>query len=1061
MKWIRFALAIGVVGLAFTAASAQSGGLTIVVSDEVGPLPGAIVTISHETGYVKTTSVQTNVQGEAMFPVLRPGRGYLVEVSMSNYGTQRVSDIQVKINDNQRIPVVLAQEMVETVKVVADGQVVKLEDTQKSTKFSEEFVQDLPVPGRFYQNVLTLAPGVQDADGDGNPNVHGSRERDFKATVSGVSNVDPLTGQQMSQVNPNSIEEMEVITAGAGAEFSRAQGGFANIIQKQGSNEFEGVFEFYYRSHLLDGTGAFDASPNLPKVDFQSLQPSFQLSGPIFKDRLWYRLSHEFIDTELPVPTSGGLVVQTVRQGIHSDQLTWQVSPRNKLAYQYQSDPLEVNGFGVSSLTSFESAQFRDRTSKTQTLSWTAPMSPKILVESLVSWQDLNTIIKPTTEGISNSCALGEPFLESAQCFDVDIGLVTGSYWQTNDDNRQRLTVSSKATLYGGRFWGMSHQFKIGLVAENERYFRALERRPNLTRFLIDLSDQQDQGTDEGATRLAIIFANVAVPRTEDVRATGTNWGLFLEDQVRIRQNLSMTLGLRFDREEINSNGNTPLDPESQFAAFLERVSRLSPSIDAATTLTQFFTGYENVTDFVDQLATDLGENPDNIVLSHAANQSQFWSLARRQENISIVNNNLAPRFSLSWDPWSNNKTRFAVTAGRYYDKLFLNIPLIELEPANANLIYNSEPDAGGVQGAFRVTGLRSSVNPTVNISSVTRDLRTPYQDEWTLGFEREIFAETSISVDYINRRFRDQLQDYDLNHAPGDFGRCVAATPTNPATIAPVMPTDPDFNPEFGNGDGILDDCGGRIIPRAPEEEVDPTSVFLDKGKRLEEPDGKTDLYLQNPGWGDIFLVGNFNRIDYDGVVVALTRRQYRSWEMQASYTWSKAKGDGEDFQQQLGDDRSILQDEKGYQSYDQRHVVKVNATTITPWGFRLGTSISWQSGLPYSLAARELSFDQVHPRLDNAGPNSGRVRQVYLTSQRNDQRNDSYYNVDAKFTKEMNLGRGLNMQVSAEVFNLFNDGTLLIYNPLNQTGQQINGNNVDIRRFGRSWQLGFKLAF
>jgi hypothetical protein len=59
------------------------------------------------------------------------------------------------------------------------------------------------------------------------------------------------------------------------------------------------------------------------------------------------------------------------------------------------------------------------------------------------------------------------------------------------------------------------------------------------------------------------------------------------------------------------------------------------------------------------------------------------------------------------------------------------------------------------------------------------------------------------------------------------------------------------------------------------------------------------------------------------------------------------------------------------------------------------------------------------------------------------------------------MNLGRGLNMQISAEVFNLFNDGTLLIFNPLNSTGQQINGRNVDTRRFGRSWQLGFKLAF
>ena len=137
MKWIRFALAIGVVGLAFTAASAQSGGLTVIVTDEVGPLPGAIVTISHETNFVKTTSVQTNMRGEAIFPVLRPGRGYVIEVSMQNFGKQRITDIHVKISDNLLSPVVLAQEMVETVKVVAEGRVVKLEDTQKTTKFSE------------------------------------------------------------------------------------------------------------------------------------------------------------------------------------------------------------------------------------------------------------------------------------------------------------------------------------------------------------------------------------------------------------------------------------------------------------------------------------------------------------------------------------------------------------------------------------------------------------------------------------------------------------------------------------------------------------------------------------------------------------------------------------------------------------------------------------------------------------------------------------------------------------------------------------------------------------
>ena len=49
--------------------------------------------------------------------------------------------------------------------------------------------------------------------------------------------------------------------------------------------------------------------------------------------------------------------------------------------------------------------------------------------------------------------------------------------------------------------------------------------------------------------------------------------------------------------------------------------------------------------------------------------------------------------------------------------------------------------------------------------------------------------------------------------------------------------------------------------------------------------------------------------------------------------------------------------------------------------------------------------------------------------------------------------------MQLSAEVFNLLNDGTYQVW--VGGAGQQINGNNIAIRRFGRQWQLGVKMAF
>ena len=195
---------------------------------------------------------------------------------------------------------------------------------------------------------------------------------------------------------------------------------------------------------------------------------------------------------------------------------------------------------------------------------------------------------------------------------------------------------------------------------------------------------------------------------------------------------------------------------------------------------------------------------------------------------------------------------------------------------------------------------------------------------------------------------------------------------------------------------------------------------------------------------------------------MIELTRRQYRSWELNGSYTWSVSEGNGEDFDQFLGTDATRLDDEFGYQSSDQRHVVKLNATTITPWGFRLGGNAKWQSGLPWSILTQRLSFDAVPPAYNALGTYSpSRQRTSYPSHLRNDQRNDSYWTFDLKINKEMNLGRGTNLQISAEVFNLFNEGIYQVYNPDLELGFQLNGVNDARRLFGRRWQVGFKLAF
>ena len=105
--------------------------------------------------------------------------------------------------------------------------------------------------------------------------------------------------------------------------------------------------------------------------------------------------------------------------------------------------------------------------------------------------------------------------------------------------------------------------------------------------------------------------------------------------------------------------------------------------------------------------------------------------------------------------------------------------------------------------------------------------------------------------------------------------------------------------------------------------------------------------------------------------------------------------------------------------------------------------------------------ALDGTPPALGDLGIPASRPRTTFPTGVRNSERNRSWWNIDAKFTKEMNLAKGMNLQISAEVFNLLDERVYQVYNPGNESGQQINGQNEAIITLGRRFQVGGKLTF
>jgi len=389
-------------------------------------------------------------------------------------------------------------------------------------------------------------------------------------------------------------------------------------------------------------------------------------------------------------------------------------------------------------------------------------------------------------------------------------------------------------------------------------------------------------------------------------------------------------------------------------------------------------------------------------------------AIIQQKEPFRLSNNNLAPRLFVSWDPWSDSRTKLFLNWSRFYDKLFLDAVVREQGPDPIFRYYHADPDSVSASGVpDNGIGTLISADPP-SVAQIDRGLQTPFVDELTLGFERELAPEVALKVTYINRRYRNQLQDRDINHTLrfGDDGRPL------------------DIMGAYSHGHPVSD--------------------------------GRPDLFIESPFFNQVLEVGNFNYARYTGIEVELTKRLSRRWQMEASYTYSRAVGAAEDYLSALGNDPSVVQDEYGYLDYDQRHVVKVNAAFYLPHDWELGAVASRSSGLPFSII-NEFEAD------DNLGYTQLRTFYGYVASdrshfvflRRNTERNPAVLNINLRAQKAVVIGR-LSSKLFLSVENVLNSDDLRIL----RINSHVDSTSLlpqfdSVRRFGRRFEIGMQMDF
>ena len=270
-----------------------------LVDSSGGALPGVTVTVtSRETGAVRTAVSD----GDGSYAVTNLSRGdYTVAAELSGFAPE-TRNVTLGLGQVETINLSLNVAGVqEAVTVTASANVIDLSSAKIGVNVSPEEVQNLPVNGRNFANLMTLATGAT-TDGNGgwaSVRFNGKSNQQNYLNYDGVDgtyvwDASPgylnATGSQFRlQTSMESIAEFRVNSGLAPAESGLGAGGNITVVSKSGSNRFTGSIFDYLRNDALDSASKYDDK----KQKLEMNQFGGSIGGPLVNNRTFFFASYE------------------------------------------------------------------------------------------------------------------------------------------------------------------------------------------------------------------------------------------------------------------------------------------------------------------------------------------------------------------------------------------------------------------------------------------------------------------------------------------------------------------------------------------------------------------------------------------------------------------------------------------------------------------------------------------------------------------------------------------------------------------------------------------------
>ncbi len=374
-----------------------------VVDPSSAVLPGATIEVTNlEKGATRTAVADS--QGRYNIPLLQPGP-YRVTISLEGFDKFVAQNTIVEVNKTTTIDATLKlNRTAETITVQGEVPIVDKTNAAQTTTLNSTLTQQLPI-GRSYQALYLATPGVVlPGNANANPNFHGGLLSDNQYLFDGIDTTDPTTGGFGQNFTYEAIQEVQVTTSAASADYGRAIGGIINVVTKSGTNDFKGSLKDILTNDTWNdqNKGANPISGATfarTKLDKTIPVYSATVGGPIWRDHAWFFGAYETdkqtsAQRQTVDPAHPQNFVSQPQDKFFDVKGSWQITPSNLLVAKANAGPtsniaVDRHNGGINAIPRFAAdlgaMNIQDQTSRSRALQYSGVLANSIALEGGVA----------------------------------------------------------------------------------------------------------------------------------------------------------------------------------------------------------------------------------------------------------------------------------------------------------------------------------------------------------------------------------------------------------------------------------------------------------------------------------------------------------------------------------------------------------------------------------------------------------------------------------------------------------------------------------------------------